>query len=84
MNDNKDNHADDDPEDQSEVYQRVYDDPDRRRTTVRLPSLWLMVTRPGLTVQWISAAVEGWIWSRLWLRMLPGLPFLAAAFWLVM
>lgn len=84
MNDNEDNHADDDPEGQSEVYQRVYDDPDRPRTTVRLPSLWLMVARPGLTVQWISAAVEGWIWSRLWLRMLPGLPFLAAAVWLVM
>ncbi|MFM7036568.1 MAG: hypothetical protein ACKO2L_02485 [Planctomycetaceae bacterium] len=59
------------------------DNPDRPRTEVSLPPLRLMILRPSLTVQWISAAAEGWLWTRAWLRLLPGLPFVAVAVCLV-
>lgn len=59
------------------------DNPDRPRTEVLLPPLRLVILRPFLTVQWISAAVEGWLWTRAWLTLLPGLPFAAAAISLI-
>lgn len=59
------------------------DNPDRPRTEVLLPPLRLVILRPFLTVQWISAAVEGWLWTRAWLTLLPGLPFAVAAISLI-
>lgn len=55
------------------------DDPDRPRTELQLPRLRTILLRPSLTFQWLLASAEGWLWTRIWFNLIPGVPFLAVA-----
>lgn len=59
------------------------DDPDRPRTELQLPRLRTILLRPSLTFQWLLASAEGWLWTRVWFNLLPGVPFLAVAAFLI-
>jgi tetratricopeptide (TPR) repeat protein len=83
MSDRSDDEFDELRDDYSEQGTSASDNPDGPRTEVALPPARLLFLRPYLTVQWISAAAEGWLWTRAWLKMVPGLPFIAAAVWLI-
>lgn len=60
------------------------DDPDRPRTELQLPRLLTILLRPSLTFHWLLATAEGWLWTRIWIKLLPGLPFLAVTAFLIM